>query len=946
MRVPYATTAVALALALGACTDDTAPVTAPPAPQPAADGVSVNDTDGDLADATVELDTGPDLEGTLIQGLLRDFWTDGPIEGAEICVEDDDELPCVWSGADGMYYLSGLEAQSLIVLTVAAPDAYTMRFPMNTNAGVTWDFHVPSREVVDVLLVSLGAEIEDQNVVGGFISISYSGETTEPDIGLYQGDFLEGMSVLLEPQVGVGPFYFTDGLPDPAATGTDDSGIAAAGNLPGGAYTVRFQHSARACKPGQGLAADDSGWTPFEIVPGHQTIVTAICAEPPEGGVGISGVLSHLSNSEPAAAVSVCLRGHPEVPCSLSSEDGAYGIVGAPEDSPVLLEIDGPGLRSQISPLHTAGDTKWNAHVFTSEVHAWLYESIGLTPEEPDEVGDLLLQVYDAVTLTDGSYQGQGVDGVHLEVASDAGAGAYYFSGGVPSTQASATDATGLGLVPSLPVGSYEVVLEHPDRACGPGAGIPGSAGKAIGVEIWPGTTTVLTAQCEAPEVQGATIEGVVTDFASGAGAAGVTICLEGAADVPCGTTDDDGSYLLQGAPINEEVVVTLEGQDLRPMRTHLSTAEGVTWDNRVISDQLHAWILGTVGVPPVDSATVGDLVLVAYDESTFPVGAYQGAAMEGVSLWVEPAPANGPFYFDEDDAPSAEATATHSLGIGFVPNLPPGTYTVGFSHLNHKCVVGNGLTPTGDSSHTLEVVAGAITIQAITCYPLNPDGVSITGVISDFGTGEPAEEVLLCLEGYEDIPCSVTDADGGYTLWGAPPDTVVEIVLSGWGYKDIRTWLYTGSGVSWSSPMIAGTLHEQVLGLVGVNPENPFDHGDFVMRAYDATTVPEGAYQGTPQAGVAFALTPADGDGPFYFAADLGTQGTFPAPIPSATATATDDLGLGFIANVSPGDYTLTCTHPNKTCAPGQGLSLSEDAAATFKLSPGGLTVITCLCE
>ena len=54
------------------------------------------------------------------------------------------------------------------------------------------------------------------------------------------------------------------------------------------------------------------------------------------------------------------------------------------------------------------------------------------------------------------------MDGVHLEVTSGEASGVYYFSGGVLSTGASATDASGLGLVPNLPAGTYEVVLEHP----------------------------------------------------------------------------------------------------------------------------------------------------------------------------------------------------------------------------------------------------------------------------------------------------------------------------------------------------------------------------------------------------------------------------------------------------------------------------------------------------
>jgi len=751
--------------------------------------------------------------------------------------------------------------------------------------------------------------------------------------------------MLLEPQAGVGPFYFTNGLPDPAATGTDDSGIAAVGNLPGGTYTVRFQHSSRACKPGQGLTADDSGWTAFEILPGHQTIVTTLCSEPPEGGVGISGAVTHLSSGAPASAVSVCLRDHPEVPCSLSSDDGAYAIIGAPEDSPVLLGVDGPDLRSQISPLQTAGDTEWDARVFTSETHAWLYESIGLSPGDPEVAGDLVLQVYDSSTIPDGSYQGQGVDGAHLEVTTDDSKGAYYFSGGVPSTQASATDPSGLGLVPNLPAGVHEVIVEHPDRACGPGAGFSGSADKPLKVEIWPGTTTVLTIQCEPPEVEGAILSGVITSFATGVGATGVSICIEGMPELPCTLSGEDGAYALKGVPVDEEVTIRVEGDGLRTVRSLLYTGNGATWNNRVLSNELHAWLLGSVGVPPAEDA-VGDLVLVAYDQSTIPTGSYQGTPLAGVSLWLEPTPELGPFYFDEDDAPSAEATATHDLGMGFAPNLTPGQYTVGFTHSNHKCVIGNGLTPNGDSSYTLEITPGAVTTLGVSCYPLSPDGVTLTGTLVDFATGEPTPDVVLCLEDLEDVPCAVSQADGTYSLAGAPPDTLVALSLSGWGYKVLHTWLYTDDGISWSSPMLSGTLHEQVLGLVGVNPSSPFDHGDFVMRAYDGSTLAEGAYQGTPQPGVTFTLEPTDGDGPFYFSSSVGAPGAFSAPIPSPTATATDDLGLGFIANISSGDYVLTCDHPDKTCAPGQGLTLSEDDTASFILSPGGITVITCICE
>ena len=89
----------------------------------------------------------------------------------------------------------------------------------------------------------------------------------------------------------------------------------------------------------------------------------------------------------------------------------------------------------------------------------------------------------------------------------------------------------------------------------------------------------------------------------------------------------------------------------------------------------------------------------------------------------------------------------------------------------------------------------------------------------------------------------------------------------------------------------------------------------------------------GTNLPGAAFAIDPASGKGPFYFA-----DGNIIANVSSGAAYAPDassTSGNGFVQflEVEPGEYSMTITHEERTCTASYGLP-NSDNQATFTVS------------
>jgi len=211
-------------------------------------------------------------------------------------------------------------------------------------------------------------------------------------------------------------------------------------------------------------------------------------------------------------------------------------------------------------------------------------------------------------------------------------------------------------------------------------------------------------AEEELPE--GITLAGVVREFELGvprqnyAGIGGVEVCVEEHDEVPCVTTGDDGTFSLEHAPMDEDLVLTFTKLGYVPALRQVTTGAedydilaetvlGSVEDALAQAQQLgvsasaSATLGGLVqffGVTPGDGvlqvATLADYTVTLTDSSGEPASCDVGTG---------PAPCR-PVYLDEHgDADPALERAT-SIGVGAIGMLAPGEYVLTYTHPTLAC--------------------------------------------------------------------------------------------------------------------------------------------------------------------------------------------------------------------------------------------------------------------
>lgn len=175
---------------------------------------------------------------------------------------------------------------------------------------------------------------------------------------------------------------------------------------------------------------------------------------------------------------------------------------------------------------------------------------------------------------------------------------------------------------------------------------------------------------------------------------------------------------------------------------------------------------------------------------------------------------------------------------------------------------------------------------------------MTLSGIVTDFGTPDPLEGMDVCVFGQPGIPCATTDATGAYTLMGVP---VAEGAIEFTGPSRFPS-LFWGEGPMEDQVLdynLLSTLAAAVLAL-SLGEEIDDSLGHLALAATDADGL---------AAGVSFTMTPSSGAIGY-----LTPKGIDPM------LTETSQVGFAGWLNVDVGEVEITASHPTLTCVPGPG--------------------------
>lgn len=176
---------------------------------------------------------------------------------------------------------------------------------------------------------------------------------------------------------------------------------------------------------------------------------------------------------------------------------------------------------------------------------------------------------------------------------------------------------------------------------------------------------------------------------------------------------------------------------------------------------------------------------------------------------------------------------------------------------------------------------------------------VTLSGIVSDFGTPDPLEGVDVCVFEQAGIPCATTDAEGAYTLMGVPSaEGAIEFTGTGrfpslfWGEGPMMDDVLNYSVLSTlAAAVLAANLGEEI--------DDSLGHLALAVSDADGALLP----------GVSFTMTPASGASGY-----LTMNGIDP------DLTETTQAGFAGWLNVDLGEVEITASHPTLDCVPGPG--------------------------
>jgi hypothetical protein len=244
----------------------------------------------------------------------------------------------------------------------------------------------------------------------------------------------------------------------------------------------------------------------------------------------------------------------------------------------------------------------------------------------------------------------------------------------------------------------------------------------------------------------------------------------------------------------------------------------------------------------------------------------------------------------DSTSGPTTDDTANPSTSTA------PGTGSTsddsdGSSSSSGSADTGSG-DPTGSSSDGSSGSDDSTSTGAI-------ETVTLSGVVTDFGTPNPLPGIDVCVFEEEGIPCATTDAKGAYTLAGVPSaEGAIEFTGPSrfpslfWGEGPMKDEVLDYNLLSTlAAAVLANALGEEI-------DEND---GHLALAVLDA--------EGSLLSGATFTMDPPSGAVGY-----LTPKGIDPE------LTETTQVGFAGWLNVAVGEVEVTVSHPELNCVPGPG--------------------------
>lgn len=185
---------------------------------------------------------------------------------------------------------------------------------------------------------------------------------------------------------------------------------------------------------------------------------------------------------------------------------------------------------------------------------------------------------------------------------------------------------------------------------------------------------------------------------------------------------------------------------------------------------------------------------------------------------------------------------------------------------------------------------------------------VTLSGIVTDFGTPDPLQGMDVCVFGQDGIPCATTDAKGAYSLMGVP---VAEGAIEFSGPSRFPS-LFWGEGPMEDEILnynLLSTLAAAVLAL-SLDQEIDDNLGHLALAVSDG--------EGALLSEVSFSMTPSSGAIGY-----LTTTGIDPL------LTETTEVGFAGWLNVDVGEVQVTASHPTLACVPGPGALVGDSPDA-----------------
>jgi hypothetical protein len=219
---------------------------------------------------TSSVDAGPP---TTVSGRLVDLQdATKPVVGVQVCVFEDNSIPCVSTDSNGDFTLNNVPSGIEILLELTKTDYFPTLITLTTDANPVslGSLLAPSKLAVGLLAIALGTTVDPSK--GQLLFNAFT--PAEGGAG-YDGE--ANVTAALQPMSGAGPYYFdANQLPDKTLTATTVTGAGVYANVNPGYAEVTLTSSKSCTRLATAWAGSKPTTSKVRIVAGYLTGGAAI----------------------------------------------------------------------------------------------------------------------------------------------------------------------------------------------------------------------------------------------------------------------------------------------------------------------------------------------------------------------------------------------------------------------------------------------------------------------------------------------------------------------------------------------------------------------------------------------------------------------------------------------------------------------------------------------